>query len=343
MTDKKFRIGITGDALDASGRTFFDSAAFGVLDGIADAAWEYLSGADLQLSADDLARYDVICVVAPGIRAGVMGRNDRRTKLLARFGVGYDNFDVPALTRAGIALTINPDGVRRPMATVELTYLLALSQRLWIKDKITREGRWNDRMKYNGTGLTGRTLGSIGLGNIGRELFRLAAPLGLRHIAHDPVATEAVAKPLGVTLVDFDTVVRQSDFLAINCPLNTSTRKLVGARVLSMMKPTAFLISCARGPIVDEAALYRALVDGTIAGAGLDVFEQEPTPPDNPLLKLDNVIVSPHALCYTDECLRQLAEGAFRATAAYLSRQRPPHTVNPEVYTHPRQREWFGG
>ena len=341
MSQPPMRIGITRDALvAATGAPFFDPAALAFLDapGI---AWEYMADASETITAEQLATYDAICAVAPGVQADAIGRQDLRTRLIARFGVGFDTCDVPALTAAGIVLTNNPDGVRRPMATVQITYILALAQRLLIKDRLTREGRWNDRMAHTGTGITGRVLGSIGIGNIGAELFRLARPFGMRHLATDPADRAAVAAEVGAELTDLDTLLRTADFIVVNCPLDASTRGLIGAREFALMKPTALFINCARGPIVDEAALHAALTSGRIAGAGLDVFHDEPVPATNPLLHLDNVIVSPHALCYTDECLRLLAEGSFRRAVAFLQRQRPPSIVNPDVLAHPRVTDWL--
>ncbi|MEP6971351.1 MAG: NAD(P)-dependent oxidoreductase, partial [Betaproteobacteria bacterium] len=256
---------------------------------------------------------------------------DIRLKLIARFGVGYDTIDVPACTAAGVMLTIAPDGVRRPVATSELTLMLMLAQQVLIKDRLTRSGRWNEKLDYIGTGLTGRTLGSIGIGNIGAELFRIAKPLDMVCMAHDPAADTALAASLGVTLVDMDTLFRKSDFLTVNCPLTEQTRGLVDARLIALMKPSAYLINTARGPIVDEKALYAALSGGKIAGAGLDVFEQEPTPADNPILKLDNVVVTPHGICFTDECMRGLAESAFRAALDVAAGRKPPYIVNPDA------------
>ena len=340
MAARKLRVGVTSDALLENGEPFFDAKALGILDGEPRIAWEYLPAPGKKFSADDCAAFDVICVVKAGIDASALGRADLRLRLLAGFGAGYDTRDVAALTRAGVLITNNPDAVRRPMATTQLTFILALAHKLMVKDRITREGRWGDQRRHYGVGLRGRTLGSLGVGNIGKELFRIAAPLDMRFIAHDPFAKPADVAPLGVTLVEIETLFRESDFLVVNVPLLETTRKLVSARLIALMKPSAYLISAARGPIVDEAALHRALAERRIAGAGIDVFEVEPTPKDNPLLELDNVIVAPHALCHTDECNRLLAEGSFRSAAAFANGKRPPQLINPEALKHPRLAGW---
>jgi D-3-phosphoglycerate dehydrogenase len=341
MPTGNLRVGVTRDALLDDGKTFFDEGALRILNEAPEIEWEYLPEAAKRLTPDDCARYDIICAVAAGIGPEALGRVDLRLKLLAGFGAGYDTRDVGALTTAGVLLTNNPNAVRRPMATTQLTFILALAHKLMQLDRITREGRWAEQRRYYGTGLVGHTLGSLGIGNIGRELFRITTPLDMRFLAHDPFVKQADVAELGVTLVDLDTLFRESDFLVTNVLLNESTRGIVNERVLGLMKPTAYLISAARGPVVDEKALYRALVEQRIAGAAMDVFEVEPTPPDNPILRLDNVIVSPHSLCHTDECNRLLAEGSFRSARAYASRSLPPHLINPAALRHPRQEGWI--
>lgn len=332
-------IGITNDAL-TDGTPFFDSAALTALDAPC-VSWEYMEDGGANLTADQLSRYDAICAVAPGVQSEAIQAANLRTRIIARFGVGFDTCDLGALTKAGIVLTNNPDGVRRPMATAQMTLLLALAQRLLIKDKLTRTGRWDERMRHTGTGLTGRVLGSIGVGNIGGELFRLAKPFGMRHIATDPAIVDGSIPDLDVRMTDLDTLLRTADFVVVNCPLLPQTTGLIGKRELALMKPTAFLINAARGPIVDETALYDSLVGGRLAGAALDVFHTEPVEPDNPLLRLENVVVTPHALCYTDECLRLLAAGSFQRAVAFLDRRIPPNIVNPEVLSHARVRSWL--
>jgi D-3-phosphoglycerate dehydrogenase len=339
----RFCVGLSRDLLDRDGRITFDAAALAVLDNDPLIDWQWFPDQPVNVTADHLATYDAICLGAPGVPAMALGRADQRTRIVARFGVGYDNCDVEAMTAAGVLLTINPDAVRRSVASGILGFILALAHRIPVMDRITRAGRWHERMQYTGTGLIGRTLGSIGAGNIGRELFGLARPLEMRHIAYDPHVTAEELEPLGVVLRDLDAVLAESDFLVVNCPLNETTCGLIGRRELALMKRSAFLVNTARGHIVDEAALYDALRQRRIAGAALDAFAQEPASPSNPLLALDNIIVSPHAICYTDECLRLLAEGAFMAARTFLHHQVPRHVVNPAVLDQPAMRAWLAG
>jgi phosphoglycerate dehydrogenase-like enzyme len=326
----EFRVGITADVLGSNSEPIFGREVLSLLD--ADGvAWEFMAPEPGGVTPAQAARFDAICAMLTRVTPASLAGPDRRLKLIARFGVGYDTIDVPACTAAGVLLTIAPDGVRRPVATSALTFVLMLAQKVLIKDRLTRTGRWSEKLDHIGTGLTGRTLGSIGLGNIGSELFRIARPLEMNGIAHDPVGDPALAAELGVRLVDLETLFRDSDFLAVNCPLNEATRGLVSARLLGLMKPSAYLINTARGPIVDERALHDSLASGRLAGAGLDVFEEEPTLASNPLLQLDNVIVTPHGICFTDECMRRLAESAFRAVLDVAAGRTPPYIVNPQA------------
>jgi D-3-phosphoglycerate dehydrogenase len=330
MAQGRFRVGITRDNLRPNGKPIFDESALKVLEQ-AGIEYEFLPEHEPELKPETAARYDALAVMLAKVTRNTVSAPGKRLKLIARFGVGYDTVDVPACTENGVVLTITPDGVRRPVATSALTFVLMLAQRVMIKDRITRDGRWQERLNHFGTGLSGRVLGSVGVGNIGSELFRLAAPFGMKHMAYDPYVTQESVAPLGVKLVDLDTLLRESDFLCVNCPLNEETRKLIGARQFGLMKPTAFFINTARGPIVDEKALTEALASRRIAGAGLDVFEQEPVSPDNPLLKLDNVIVTPHHICLTDECINTIAASVFSACREVAAGRVPKNVVNQEV------------
>ncbi|MCE2396661.1 dehydrogenase, partial [Candidatus Poribacteria bacterium] len=240
-----------------------------------------------------------------------------------------------ALTDAGVLFCFAPDAVRRPMACTIITFILALAMRLMAKDKITRQGRWSEQNDYRGEGLMGKTLGSIGVGNIGHEVFVLAQPFGMRHLGCDPYIKQADVDDVGVQLVDMDTLLAESDFVSISVPLNEETRHLVGERELRKMKSTAYLISTSRGPVVDEAALIQALQEGWIRGAGIDVFEQEPVDPDNPILGMDNVVVSPHSLCHTDEYYKLAWSGKLRQAVQILRGEIPEELVNREVLDRP--------
>ena len=168
--------------------------------------------------------------------------------------------------------------MRRPVAVSVITLMLALTGKLMVKDRLTREAAagFAKRSDHMGVGLVGRTLGSLGIGNIGAEVFRLAKPFDMKFIAHDPFADQAVAAELGVELVGLEELFRRADVLSVSCPLTPETRHIVNAERLALMKPTAYLINTARGPIVDQKALTEVLQERRIAGAGLDVLEQEP-------------------------------------------------------------------
>ncbi|HEY3157517.1 MAG TPA: hydroxyacid dehydrogenase [Vicinamibacterales bacterium] len=325
-----FTVGITRDTLRADGTSIFDQRALQMLDE-AKLQWEFIPDNVKELTAAHGAEYDALCVLNPKVPAAVVSGPDKRIKIVARMGVGYDSVDVKACTENGVILTNTPDGVRRPVATSILALILALSHKLATKDALTRTGRWSETTNHMGVGLTGKTVGSIGVGNIGGELFRLLAPLDMVHIAYDPYAKAEDAATLRVRLTDKETVFREADVVCVNTPLTPETRGFIGAREFALMKPTAYFINTARGPIVDEKALYAALAGKRIAGAALDVFEVEPVGQDNPLLTLDNVIVTPHSICWTDEFFRNNAESAFRSVVAVATGKTPTFVVNRDV------------
>ncbi len=333
-------VGLTRDLLNAAGAPTFGPEALDVLNDPA-LRWEFFPESAAEITPAHLARYDAIYVNAPRVTRASFAQGPGRTRLIARHGVGYDSVDVGACSENGVLLTIQPDGVRRPVAVAALTFVMALSQKLFIKDRLTRAGRWAEKNDHMGMGLVGRTLGLIGAGNIGREIMRLARPFGLQVLAADPMVDPAGVAAEGAKLVDLNTLLRASDFVVVVCLLTPQTHHLIGARQLGLMRPGAYLINVARGPIVDEAALIEALRERRIAGAGLDVFEQEPVDPANPLLTMENVIVTPHALCWTDECFRGIAESGLSSIVAVAHGRRPRHVVNPEALDHPRVAVWL--
>lgn len=338
--DRMFRVGVTRDCLlPDSGRLMADMGLQSLEAN--QIHWRFLAddpGYQVPMPAELIAGYDGLFVL--GSRFTARSFDDRvaeRLVCLARWGVGYDRIDVPACTAAGVALTITPDGVRRSVAMAALGLVLALALKLPLKDRLAREGRGSERRYHFGTGLTGRTLGSVGLGNIGTELFRLAAPLEMRHLAADPYADPARAAAVGVELVSIERLLAESDFLCINSPLTPETRGMIDTAALARMKPTAFLINTARGEIVQTEALVEALDAGRLTGAGLDVTDPEPLPPDHPLCRMEQVILAPHALAWTDELALASGSSACRSLLACARGEAPvpPQLVNREVLEHP--------
>jgi phosphoglycerate dehydrogenase-like enzyme len=349
MSTAPFRVALSGDFKKPDGSPTFPDFDLGPLLSAPGVETLFLAPAN-PVTAEQLADVDALILLMPRFAAESVPPNGR-LGLVARFGVGYDNVDAEACTKAGIALVITPDGVRRPVAVSIITLMLALTGKLMIKDRLTREGPegFARRVDHMGVGLVGRTLGSIGIGNIGAELFRLAKPYDMKFIAHDPFADAEVAAELGIELVDLESLFRRSDVLAVNCPLTAETHHLVNEERLGLMKPTAYFINTARGPIVDQKALTKVLQARRIAGAGLDVLEQEPPAADDPILKLDNVILAPHALCWTDQCFAGNGAADIRAVLSVMKGEEPRGVVNRAVLNSPvwkarleRNRQRFG-
>ena len=329
---KAFRVALSETFQTGDGEPVFPMFDLSPLTGDPDIEFSYVPGVDGRMTGESLDDFDALVLLLERFDADSIPRSGRLA-LVTRFGVGYDTVDVPACTAAGIAVGITPDGVRRPVATAILTYILALAGKLMAKDALVRGGpeSFARRSDHMGTGLVGRTLGVVGLGNIGAELARICAPLDMRLIAHDPYIDPRSARAINVELTDLETVFRESDFLSVSVPLSADTRHLVNASRLQLMKSTAFLINTSRGPVVDQHALVEALKTGIIAGAGLDVFEPEPPEADDPLLTLDNVILSPHALCWTDQCFAGIGAQDLEHVFSIKRGVTPSVLVDPDV------------
>ena len=329
-----FRVGITPDFYeDAKGHFEAVLAAKLSVPGIEYSAMPPQPGN--VATPETLESFDAIFALALRFTPASL-RGVERLALVARWGVGYDMIDVPALTASSVALAITPEAVKRPVAEAILTLIFALSKNLWEQDRTVRQGKWRGSLSRLGMTMEGRVLGSVGCGNIARELFRLAKPLGFgRLLACDPYVDAEAAARLGIELVSLEDVLRTSDFVSVNTLLNSSTRGLIGEAQLRLMKPSAFLINTARGPIVDQRALTRALSEKWIAGAGIDVFEQEPVDPADPLLQLDNVILSPHALAWTEEIVRDNGLEACEHILSVARGQVPAGLVNHAVLQQP--------
>ena len=330
----KITLGITRDIFDADGNLDIPGPGLKLLNDMPEIHHRMFDQFLTEVTAEQIRGCDMVISAAARWTEESLVGNDQLIALLYT-GVGYDHIDVKALTDAGVLFCFAPDAVRRPMACTIITFILTLTMKLMAKDKITRQGRWAEQNDYRGEGLMGKTLGSIGVGNIGHEVFVLAQPFGMRHLGCDPYITQADVDDVGVQLVDMDTLLAESDFVSISVPLNKETHHLVGARELRKMKSTAYLISTSRGPVVDETSLIQALQEGWIRGAGIDVFEQEPVDPDNPILGMDNVVVSPHSLCHTDEYYKLAWSGKLRQAAQILRGEIPDALVNTEVLKTP--------
>lgn len=330
-----FRIGITPDFYtDVKG--LFERELEQALGGVEGVEYAPMPPQPDRLATPEaLEEFDGVLALSLRFTADSL-RGVERLVVVARWGVGYDRIDVDALTRADVALAITPNAVRRPVAEAILALILGLAKNLLALDRRTRAGLWRQELTTLGYGLEGRVLGSVGCGNIAREMFRLARPLGFgRLIACDPYVDPDEIRALGVEPVDLDTVFRESDFVTVNVPLNESTRGLIGESHFRMMKPTAFFINTARGAIVQHEALVRALRERWIRGAGIDVFPIEPVPKDDPLLELDNVILAPHALAWTEELVRDNTLEACRHLLAVARGRAPESVVNREVLERP--------
>ena len=323
-----FTVGISPDFLDASGRNVWGDIGLAGLDE-AGLDWEYMEGDSEVLAPAQMDKYDAILYAAPAVRESTFSGVANPPLILARFGVGFDAVDLEACTTAGTVATITPDGARRPVATAALSMLLSVLHRSVVKDRLVRDRRWDLRERFMGTGLTGKTIGLLGIGNTGGEFIRLLQPFGVRCVGFDPFCRPEQASELGVELMDLEDVASECDALIVMAALTDQTRHLVDASLLARMKPTAVVVNLARGPIINEPDLIDALTNGRIAGAGLDVFEEEPVA--NELLGLDNVTLSPHCLAWTDEMSIGNGSSCVRAIVDIANGRTPAFVVNREV------------
>ena len=331
----KIHVGVTRDFISPEGKVDFIEDSWNALVNHPGIELEIMEEpAPTLITEEHTSRFDAIMMKRSPLRAVALDQKDCRLKLISRNGVGYDHLDVDACTRAGVMIAITPEAIRRPVASASIALMLAFAHRIFERDRRTRDGAWDKRWKNKGIGLQGRVLGVIGLGNIGQEILRLMKPWGMIHLGVAPNHTEEEYSDLKVRLVDLDIILGEADFLCLCCPLTDKTQRLIGERELRLMKPDAYLINTARGEIIDEAQLTRALREGWIAGAGLDVFETEPPSPQNPLMSLNNVILGSHNLAICEEMNLLANRGVTEAVLNLADGTIPEHLVNPDVVTH---------
>lgn len=295
------------------------------------------SGLDIELvrlsarSEDDLiphvADADGLLVQFAPVKRRVIAALGK-CRVISRYGIGVDMIDLEAATERGIAVCNVPDFCLDEVSTHTLAFLLSLNRHLLEHHAYVRAGKWAPAPGSPPARLTGQTLGIVGLGNIGSAVARKARCFGLKLLGYDPYLSPERASALDVELTVLDDLLGRSDYVTLHCPLTPETRHLIGAAQLSLMKPSAYLINMARGPIVDQAALYLALREGRIAGAALDVLEQEPPAPDDRLLQLDNVLFSPHTSSWSAESIVQLRRDTARNVVDVIQGRTPRSVVN---------------
>jgi len=253
---------------------------------------------------------------------------------LVRTGIGLDTVDLEAATRHGVCVAHVPDFCHDEVADTAWALILAVARRVVEADRQVRAGVWNQSGLLPAHRLRGQTLGLVGFGNIARKVAERAAGFGVRAVAADPYVDAAVIVRAGVEPVSLDGLFSRADIISLHTPLTSQTRGLIGTAAFARMKPGAILVNTSRGPVVDEAALIEALRSGRLAGAGLDVLAKEPPAPDNPLLRMDNVVLMPHAASTTVEAIADLAQKVSRQVIQLLRGEWPTYLANPAVRTH---------
>lgn len=290
-------------------------------------------------SEDQLVEFvkdvDVIMVVYAKITKRIIN-SATKLKGIVRYGIGVDNIDLEAATAKGVIVANVPDYAIETVADHTWALILALVRRIVIADKYVRNrlyiGKWTNPPEYlRGVDLSGKVLGLVGVGRIGREVAKRAKGFGVKILGYDPYISSDVAKEFGIELVNLDTLLSESDIISIHCPLTKETYHLINEDKIRLMRKRPYIINTARGAIIDEKALYKALKEGWIAGAALDVFEIEPPPENNPLFELDNVVLTPHIAWYTEEALRRLEMSAVEEAIRILRGELPRNIVNREV------------
>jgi D-3-phosphoglycerate dehydrogenase len=256
-----------------------------------------------------------------------------KLKVIVRYGIGYDTVDVDAATDNGILVVNFPDFCLREVADHTLALLLACARKVVYYNNLTKQGEWPkySEMSQVMAPIYGQTLGLVGCGNIGRTVARKAKCFDLRVLGCDPYVEQSAVREYGITLVSLPELLGESDYVSVHTFLGKSTWHLIGEKEFRQMKPTAYFINTSRGPVVDEAALIKALQEKWIAGAGIDVFEQEPADLSNPLLKMDNVVVSPHSAGVSQAAAERLRRRVGEETARVLSGKWPQNWVNKNV------------
>jgi phosphoglycerate dehydrogenase-like enzyme len=341
MSSSPFRIALTADFYDDAGRLHYADVGLDRLSSIPRIDVARLDRHLPEVAPEQLSGVNGVIVLSSRITARTLSNPDDLLAV-ARFGVGYDSVDVPACTAADVVLCIAAGAVDYSVAEATVGWLLALTHHMHTKDRLVRESRWRDRSRFMGSELRERTLGLVGFGGIGRAVVRLLSGFGMQlPLVYDPYLSDDAVASCGCRAVSLDELLSHSDFVSLHCPLTDGTRNLIGARELALMRPTAYLINTARGGIVNEPALLEALSSRRIAGAALDCFVEEPPSGPSPFADLDNVLLAPHSIAWSNELFRDIGRTACQSLADLAQGRRPHGVVNPEVFDRPGfQAKW---
>lgn len=336
-----FRVVLTADFYDAEGRLKYRDIGLNLLESAPRIEVRRFAEHRAEIEPQQLAGANGAIVLSSRVTARSLSASENLLAI-GRFGVGFDSVDVAACTAADVVLFITAGAVDYSVAEATVGWMLALTHQVRVKDRLVRAGEWDARSRYMGSELRERTLGIIGFGGIGRSVVKLLSSFGMNTpLVFDPIVSPNVVAEAGAKAVSLDELLTQSDFVSLHCPLNDKTRGLIGARELSLMKPTAYLLNTARGGIVEEDALFAALSERRIAGAALDCFVGEPITSPPRWAELDNVLLAPHSIAWTDELFRDIGRAACQGMLDLAAGHRPRGVVNPEVFDRPGfQAKW---
>ena len=334
-----FRVAMPPDIYDDEGNLKFKDMGLRVFDDYPLLDSFVLPETRPEIGADQLVDANGMVVFGGRVSKETVS-NTRDFLVFSRIGVGYDSVDVEACTQNDVVLLITAGAVDRSVAEATVGWLIALTHNITAKDRLVRTGGWDERTSYHGIELRDRTFGMIGFGGIARETMRLLSVFGMNTpLMFDPYVEARAAADLGVDKVELDELMSRADFVSIHCPLNDQSRDLIGARELALMKPEAYIVNTARGGIVNEEALYGALADKRIAGAAIDCFVGEPIVEPHRFGELDNTLLAPHSVAWTEELFRDIGAAAIRGVAELAIGHVPAGVVNRAVLERPGFRE----
>ena len=331
----KFVVKLTGDFYDAAGKPKFQQMGLEVFDETAHLELSRFDDHRGEIESDQIGGAQGGIVLTPAVTVKSVADPD---DLIAfgRWGVGFETVDVAACTKAGVLAFTVPGAVDHSVGEVTVMFMLNLTHHGRSKDAMVREGRWDDRNDYMGSELRERTFGAVGLGGIARATIELLSSFKMNPpIAFDPIVDAATAKDLGVKLVSLDELMAEADFVSVHCPMTDQTRGMIGAKEIAKMKPTAYIINTARGGIVDEDAMYDALKEKRIAGAGLDCFVGEPLTEPHRFGELENTFLAPHASAWTHELWRDIGRTVSGGMYQLSLGEKPRGILNPELFDQP--------